>query len=77
MDEISIKEVPDKMFYVDDKGFFSSEIKSNKKMENSQYWANKNVQIGLLMLTTMFILIMTLLAETDILNFFWSKLWGA
>jgi hypothetical protein len=76
VDEISINEVPDKVYYVGEHGQFSKEILQNKKMETAQYWANQNVQIGVVMLVSTFVLVMTLLAETDIFNVFWKMLWG-
>lgn len=77
MDEISIKDIPDKIYYVGEQGHFSKEIVQNKKMETAQYWANQNMQIGLVMLISTFVLIVILLAETDILNVFWKMIWGA
>jgi len=76
MEDINIKEVPDKFYYLNENGTFSDVIKENKPLENSRYWKEKTTQIGLLMFFSMGILILFLIVETDIFNFFWRMLWG-
>lgn len=76
MDEVSILKEPDKFYYVDKQGNFKDNIIENKRLENAQYWAGKTQQIGALMLVSMGVLCVILLVETDILNVFWSMLWG-
>ena len=76
MDEIAIREVPDKFFYLNEDGTFNKDIKENKPLENKNYWANKSQEIGLLMFASMGTLIIFLVVETDIFNFFWHILWG-
>jgi len=76
MDELNIIDIPDKFYHVNRDGSFSDSIKENQRIENANYWARKQTQIGLLMLSTMGVLIIMLLNETDVLNFFWRMLWG-
>jgi len=76
MDDINILEVPNKFYYLNDDGSFANGIKENKKQENINYWASKSQQVGLLMLVSMGVLILFLVVETDIFNFFWHMLWG-
>ena len=76
MEEISIKDVPDKVYFVNRDGTFADKIKENQRLENANYWARKNTEIGLLMLGSMAVLVIMLLNETDVLNFFWRMLWG-
>jgi len=76
MDEIGIREVPDKFYYLNEDGTFNKNIKENKPLENAKYWADKSQQIGLLMFASMGTLVTFLVVETDIFNFFWGMLWG-
>lgn len=76
MEEINIVEIPDKFYHVNKDGSFNEGIIENKRLENSQYWASKSQEIGLLMLGSMGGLIVFLLVETDVFNFFWGKLFG-
>jgi len=76
MEDINILEVPDKYYHLNDDGSFANGIIENKKQENINYWASKSRQIGILMLCSMGFLVLVLVVETDIFNFFWQMLWG-
>ena len=72
MGSTQFNEIPEKFYYLDDTGEFSKTIKTDQKLELSQYWANKHQQVGLIMLLSGLILVGILLNETNMVNTMWN-----
>lgn len=65
---------PNQLYVPDKDGKPGALIKPNAKMEVSAYWSGKYRQIGIIMLVSMGILMLIILAESDILQIAWDGL---
>lgn len=72
MVKTEFNEIPETFYHLDDDGDFSTTIKTNQKLEISQYWANHSQEIGVVMLVSAIILLGILLNETNLLNMVWN-----
>ena len=70
----SVKEVPDKFFYLNKDGSFRETMREDDKYSVQEYWSTKTRQIALLMLVSMGVLFMVLLAESNVLGVMWEGL---
>ena len=67
-----IQEFPDKVFHLNENGTFRNNIRPNVKMSVQQYWGTQSRKIGLIVTLSMVVLIMILLAESNVLGAMWK-----
>jgi len=83
MNDIDTIRLPKTVFHVNDEGEFTNRIYDDKPMENTMYWRRKNRLISVLIGVPVFVMVIILLAETNMLQevwtfilSFWYMFWG-